>query len=110
MAGMKDMKKRAAARKLLKLKKWQAKSDREVAAEAGVNRSIVTAVRREMIAVGEHPDFHAGERNGTRPGDYQPGAAVRGGYVFDEQGRSVREIVWMKRQAARKKLEQTRKG
>jgi hypothetical protein len=109
MAGAKDMKKRAAVRKLLKLKKWQAESDRSVSTEAKVSRTLVTAVRLEMIALGEHPRIEEG-RPGFRSDAYQPGASARGGYVFDEQGRTVREVVWMKRQAARKKLEQTNNG
>lgn len=99
MAGHADVKKRSKVRRMLKAKKWQQASERELAGEAECGRSIVRVVRAQMIASGEIPP----RDHVTRYGDevlYKPGTSVRGGYVFDHDGKVVREAVWLKRQRA----------
>ena len=99
----KDMKKRAIVRKMLKAKRWQVESDRSVAAEAEVGRGLVTMVRREMIGLGEHPQWEPRGSIQSSRDHYKPGQSARGGYVFDEAGKVIREIVWLKRQAMLRK-------
>lgn len=97
---MRDETKRKAVRDLLKRKKWQCASDREVAKEAGVGRFLVKAVRMELIGLGvierPEPGQFVGEVAAAKM--YRPGTASRGGYVLDENGRSVQRHIWEKEQ------------
>ena len=97
---MRDDGKRAAVRKMLRLKKWQGESDRTVAKEAGVSNYLVGSVRRELIAAGHHPTPEPSKTTGEVLAGrmYKPGTSARGGYVYDERGRTVRETVWLARQ------------
>ena len=106
MAGVPDLKKRADLKKLLALKRWQGESDRAVAAAAKCSKNLVAQVRRQMIAAGVIPERGRRDREtGVSVGwpGYRPGASVRGGYVYDEAGRPVRDVVWLKRRAGRRK-------
>lgn len=102
---MHDRTKRMAVRHLLLQEQWANASDREVAREAGVSRQLVGAVRRLMMAAGEvsekkvapHTPGHVSDRL------YKPGTAVRGGYVYDDDGRPVRDTVYAAKQAAKKR-------
>lgn len=107
MAGVKDLKKRSIIRKMLRLEKWQKESNCRIAAEAGVSVNLVAEVRRQMIAQGAcAPPARHNHPNWT---GYKPGASARGGYVFDEEGKVIREAVWLKMQATRRKSERAAK-
>lgn len=109
MAGVKDLKKRAAVRKMLKLKRWQRESCSAVAREAGVCKNLVNEIRRQMIASGQCPPLATRHHHPNWEG-LKPGRAARGGYVYSFDGTVVRETVWLKQVAARKKLEKASAG
>jgi len=96
MAGVRDLQKRGAVRKLLRSAKWQSASDRAVSREAGVSKVLVAEVRQSMIALGQHPPLsditpsHPRQRQ-----SYRPGSRARGGCVFDEHGRIVPEVDYL---------------
>ena len=96
MGGVQDKTKRKRVREYLLTKKGREETDRAVARECGVSKVLVASVRRELIAAGRLPfpvrDKHLGERK-----VYQPGASARGGYVFDEMGRTVQKMVWVEK-------------
>lgn len=102
---------------MFRAKKWQEASDRAVAGKAGCNRCIVRQVRARLIAEGRHPPKNADQPRLDDDGKpiqgfipaYKPGAVARGGYVYDETGKVVRETVWLKRQAVRKKAERAKR-
>lgn len=100
MAGVKDTKKRAVLKKFLKLKKHHELTDRDVAKQCECSRALVKVVRCELIAAGLHPPITHDQQTG-RPA-YRPGASARGGYVYDEAGRVVREHAYLSRKAARR--------
>ena len=95
MAGTPDFRKRNEIRKKLKFKKYQEMSDREFARVEKCSKALVKAVRSELIASGVHPNDRT--RSDGSPA-YQPGASVRGGYVWDDHGKAVRDVVWKARQ------------
>jgi hypothetical protein len=103
MAGRaKDTKKRAVLKKLLKTVKGRDLSDRDVAAACGCSRALVKAVRSELIGSGLHPPVTSVKGTGERS-IYKAGAAARGGYVYDESGQIVREVIYAGRKAAKGK-------
>ena len=82
------------------LTKWgREASDRDVAGKVECSRSVVTSCRMELRAAGLLPD----EPLFRVPGhpSHLPGTSARGGYVYDESGRTVREVEWLKRKRAR---------
>jgi hypothetical protein len=102
MAGQaKDLVKRAAVKKFLRAKANRELSDREIARQCGCGRMLVKTVRMELIAAGRHEPIDERTQLGPAP-KYKPGAALRGGYVYDESGRPCRESVWRARQARRR--------
>lgn len=103
MAGnAKDLVKRSAVKKFLRKKEHRELSDREVAKECGCGRFLVKTVRMELIAVGQHEPIDENRHGGHDP-KYQPGAVVRGGYVWGFDLRPVREIEFIRQQEARKR-------
>lgn len=103
MAGYRDMGLRMKVRKFLGKKQkgvpnWEL-SDRAVAAECECSRTVVKSVRMELISIGEHPPITERTQWGHAP-KYQAGAKGRGGYVFDETGKQIRETEWAKRKKA----------
>lgn len=94
-----DAKKRAVIREAFGEEAFKVMSDRQVAAKLGYSRGLIGSVRREMIASGEHPPYE--RRKNSRPGAYKPGQSARGGYVYDEQGKTVRISEWERRQEMR---------
>ncbi len=103
MAGVPDLKKRAAVRAVLLLPKFQALGDRAVAVTLGVSKHLVTSVRRRMIFEGVHPPrthYLSAAGNEVEWAGYQPGSPARGGYVYDGRGNVVREDEWKAARAA----------
>lgn len=95
MAGnVKDQVVRKAVRKLLLARENRDCSDREVAKLAECHRSIVREVRSLLVAEGRLP----------KPKHYVAGASARGGYVFNERGRQVRETTWFVEEATKLSL------
>ncbi len=92
-----DQTKRAVIRKAFATEEYQRMSDREVSAKLEYSRGLVSSVRREMIAAGEHPPYERPKN--ARPGAYKPGQSARGGYVYDEAGKTIRISEWERRQA-----------
>ena len=109
MAGQRDRAKRANVRRFLSTEEGRRSSDTEVARQVGVGKLLVGAVRREMIAAGEHPDGPRLIPHGGPGGQvvYVPGSKARGGYVFSETGAVVTELEWVTRLAAEPKLRAT---
>ena len=95
-----------AKRKMLRIallsEEYKDASDRDVAKDFGCSKGLVGAVRREMIAQGEIEPPKSSRRF-TSEEQYQPGQSARGGYVYDERGKVIRDIEWKKRQAKAKK-------
>lgn len=110
MSNQPDTEKRARVRKILSTKEGQQASDREVARQAEVSRTVVETVRRQMIASGQHPPktFRPVSRGDkVKERVYKAGSPARGGYVYDENGNTVRETVWLERQKAKKSGKKT---
>ena len=105
MPGYPDTAKRKKVRAYLLTREGRKETDRGVARACNVSKVLVASVRRELIAAGRLPfpvrDKHLGERK-----VYQPGGSARGGYVFDEKGRAIRETEWNEQQEkkARRRL------
>ena len=102
-----NTKKRAKVRKMLRSKCWQESSDRALAQAAEVSKNFVAQVRRELIGLGMHPPR---DEEGDARYKYKPGAAARGGYVYGEDGRVIRETEWLRQQAAKKKAKRAKGG
>lgn len=109
MAGYPDQQKRAMVKKVLKTKAGQEASDRAVAKQLKVSKVLVTTVRREMIASGEHPRGrrlvqHAYVEKGDGGAvEYRPGAVARGGYVYGPGGKIIPKEEWEEIQGKRKR-------
>lgn len=103
---MRDELKRAKVRRMLRARKWQEASDRMLSAEAGVGRFLVRSVRAEMLAAGLIQPPPAQPQNGyteeQAAAAYRPGAAARGGYVFDENGKVVLKAEWLRHRRAKR--------
>lgn len=91
-------------RRLLRSKKWQEASDREISKEVGCARQVVKRVRMSLIAAGKHPSVQTRKGRGENP-MYQPGQAASGGWVWDENGKMVRELEWYLKQQKKRKGE-----
>ncbi len=104
---MRDETKRAKVRRMLRAKKWQAASDREVARGAEVGRFLVRSVRGELVAAGLIPRPEPGPYTpeSVQGKLFRPGTVARGGYVFDELGKVVPKEAWLRKQKAKRAAE-----
>lgn len=95
MSGYPDKAKRENVRRYLLTEEGRASSDTAAAKECGVSRQLVASVRRRMIVAGEHPA--AREVHSLGMFRYRTGSSARGGYVYDERGRAVQRVEWLRR-------------
>ncbi len=89
-------------RRFLRTKRGQEASDRAVATQFECSRQTVKKIRIALIAAGLHPSVQTRKGRGDNP-MYKPGASANGGYVFDENGKVIRELEWYLRQQAKLK-------